>query len=58
MRPAEDEQLSEPLDGKARRFRYAEPFAYLFGSHKKRIVEVRGVEPLASAVRRPFRGVS
>ncbi|MGH7427037.1 MAG: recombinase zinc beta ribbon domain-containing protein [Candidatus Methylomirabilaceae bacterium] len=29
-------------DGKVKRFRYAEPFAYLFGSHKKGIVEVSG----------------
>jgi DNA invertase Pin-like site-specific DNA recombinase len=28
-------------DGKVKRFRYAEPFAYLFGSHKRSIVEVR-----------------
>jgi hypothetical protein len=32
-------------DRKVNRFRYAEPFAYLFGSHKKRIVEVSGHYP-------------
>ena len=31
---------------------YEEPFASLLGSHKAQIVEVRGVEPLTSAVRR------
>ena len=31
---------------------YEEPFASLLGSHKPQIVEVRGFEPLTSAVRR------
>ncbi len=39
-------------EGRVAGHEYEEPFASLLGSHNDRIVEVRGVEPLASAVRR------
>jgi hypothetical protein len=39
-------------EGNVSRFEYEEPFASLLGSHKGQIVEVRGFEPLTSAVRR------
>ena len=39
-------------DGRVGDHKYEEPFASLLGSHKIQIVEVRGVEPLTSAVRR------
>jgi site-specific DNA recombinase len=39
-------------EGRVARQEYEEPFASLLGSHKHQIVEVRGVEPLTSAVRR------
>jgi hypothetical protein len=38
-------------DGAIADFAYEEPFASLFGSHKGSMVEVRGLEPLASSVR-------